>query len=345
MLAEGLRANGHKVAVCNVPVGFDSTARVAMLHRPWLLARFALRLCSSWMRLWSRARGLRDVDVVVVGWMGYLDIRLARFLFPKSYLVLDHLTSLVETAVDRRAGAAPVLKPLRRLEAAALRKADLICVDTKEHLDELPPDVRAKGVEVWVGAPEAWFRRPPPTTSSPLKVVFFGQFTPLQGTHVIGQALKLLRDASLEITMIGVGQDLSDARMASGDYQHVTWIGWVPSDQLRKQIFAHDICLGIFGTGAKAMRVVPNKVFQGAAAGCAIVTSDTPPQRRALGEAAVYVPAGNPTALAAALRELTNDRGRVDALRSAAFARASERFRPERIVRDLQPHLPTPEGS
>ena len=48
----------------------------------------------------------------------------------------------------------------------------------------------------------------------------------------------------------------------------------------------HDVCLGIFGTGAKAPRVVPNKVFQGAAAGCAIVTSDTAPQRRVLGDAA-----------------------------------------------------------
>jgi glycosyltransferase involved in cell wall biosynthesis len=42
-------------------------------------------------------------------------------------------------------------------------------------------------------------------------------------------------------------------------------------------------------------------VFQGAAAGCAIVTSDIPPQRRALGDAALLVPPGDPAALAAAL--------------------------------------------
>ena len=52
-------------------------------------------------------------------------------------------------------------------------------------------------------------------------------------------------------------------------------------------VAGHDVCLGIFGTGVKAQLVVPNKVYQGAAAGCAVVTSDTAPQRRALGENAV----------------------------------------------------------
>ena len=75
------------------------------------------------------------------------------------------------------------------------------------------------------------------------------------------------------------------------------------------------MCLGIFGTGDKAQRVVPNKVFQGAAAGCAIVTSDTAPQRRALGEAAVLVPPGDPGELAGALRQLAADRAALARLR------------------------------
>ena len=76
----------------------------------------------------------------------------------------------------------------------------------------------------------------------------------------------------------------------------------MPAANLPALVAGHDVCLGIFGTGDKALRVVPNKVFQGAAAGCAIVTSDTAPQRRALGDAAVLVPPGDPEALAAALR-------------------------------------------
>ena len=85
--------------------------------------------------------------------------------------------------------------------------------------------------------------------------------------------------------MIGTGQDLAQARSAAAANHAVSWRDWVPAAELPAIVAGHDVCLGIFGTGEKALRVVPNKVFQGAAAGCAIVTSDTAPQRRALREA------------------------------------------------------------
>ena len=80
---------------------------------------------------------------------------------------------------------------------------------------------------------------------------------------------------------------------------------------------------------------MPNKVYQGAAAGCAIVTSDTKPQRRALGDAAVYVPAGDADALAEALPRLAGRPDELAAHRAAARARAVEAFRPEVVVAPL----------
>jgi glycosyltransferase involved in cell wall biosynthesis len=90
------------------------------------------------------------------------------------------------------------------------------------------------------------------------------------------------------------------------------------------------------------LRVVPNKVFQGAAAGTAIVTSDTPPQRQQLGDAAAYVPAGDAGALAAALRKLADDREQLWELRVAAFTRANERFHPAAVIEALNSRLPEP---
>src|SRR5208282_1472347 len=113
--------------------------------------------------------------------------------------------------------------------------------------------------------------------------------------------------------------------------QSVHWLDWVPAGELPALVAGHDVCLGIFGTGDKALRVVPNKVFQGAAAGCAIVTSDTPPQRRALSGAGVLVPPGDPDALAAALLQLAGDRGELARLRRRARELAEEQFTPERI--------------
>jgi glycosyltransferase involved in cell wall biosynthesis len=67
--------------------------------------------------------------------------------------------------------------------------------------------------------------------------------------------------------------------------------------------------LGIFGTSAKAARVIPNKAYQALACGTPLVTADTPAARELLsdGESALLVPPGDPEALAAAVRRLAAD--------------------------------------
>ena len=140
--------------------------------------------------------------------------------------------------------------------------------------------------------------------------------------------------------MVGGGQDAPAARAAAAANPAVRWLDWVPAADLPALVAGHDVCLGIFGTGDKALRVVPNKVFQGAAAGCAIVTSDTAPQRRALGDAAVLVPPGDPEALAEALRRLADDRAELARLRGQARGLARGQFAPERIVAPLAGRLP-----
>jgi SAM-dependent methyltransferase len=145
--------------------------------------------------------------------------------------------------------------------------------------------------------------------------------------------------------MIGGGQDEAEARAAAAPNPAVRWLDWVPAAELPALVAGHHVCLGIFGTSAKALRVVPNKVFQGAAAGCAIVTSDTPPQRRALGDAAVLVPPGDPEALAAALVRLADDRAELARLRLAARKLAQQQFAPEQIVAPLTARLVPADGT
>jgi glycosyltransferase involved in cell wall biosynthesis len=85
--------------------------------------------------------------------------------------------------------------------------------------------------------------------------------------------------------------------------------------------------------------VVPNKVFQGAAAGCAVVTSDTAPQRREFGDAALLVPPGDAEALAEALLLLDQDRTELSRYKDAARRAAQARFSPAQVVRPLIEHL------
>jgi glycosyltransferase involved in cell wall biosynthesis len=346
VLQEGFAALGDDVVECNVPLRLDTAARVRMLRRPWMAPLLVLKLAACWIRLIARSRRFRGVDLVVVGYMGHFDVHLARLLWPRTPIVLDHLVSASDTALDRRVSAGLLVRLLGRLDRAAVRTADFPCVDTDEHRERVCPDARDRAVVVPVGASSDWFYAPRRSRDELLRVVFFGSYTPLQGAPVIGDAIRRLAgEQQVAFTMIGRGQDYEATRAAATGGAPVEWIDWVEPEELPYLVACHDVCLGIFGTGAKALRVVPNKVFQGAAAGTAVVTSGTSPQRALLGDAAVFVPPGDAQALADELCALAADRDRVWSLRLAAYRRADERFRPAAVIAPLDERLAPLGGS
>jgi glycosyltransferase involved in cell wall biosynthesis len=340
VLEEGLAHLGLEIDRCTVPLNVDTALRVEMLRRPWLGALFAGRLGTAWWRLRDRTRRLPRPDVVVVGYLGAFDVHLARRLFPRSYVVLDGMAFLAETAVDRGTTSSALIKVLTSIDHSAVRAADITLVHTEEHLSLLPEDVRNRGVVVAMGSPRHWFSPPAPISSPPLKVIFHGSYIPLHGTPVIGQAIRLLsNDKNIHFSMVGRGQDYERTRREAGSTQTVTWVDWVDSDQMPMMVSDHHVCLGIFSAGPKMQRVVPHKVYEGAARGCVIVTGESAAQRWALGEAGVFVPPGNPDALASTLRELAANREKVEALRQATYRRAEEAFRPETVIKPLHERM------
>lgn len=367
VLLEGMRAHGWQVDEVVEPWGVSTARRVRAVGDAAGLPGLALALGRAWWRLVPRLRrrvrsGPRP-DAVVVGHLGHLDVGLVRLLTRPAPVVLDYLVSGAGTAIDRGLGGAGRRRLLAGLDRFALSRADVVVVDTDERLGELPPGARRRAVVVPVGADDRWFAAgratsaaagddphaagivaPPAgadavaTPAGPLSVVFFGLFTPLQGATTIAQALRALA-GSVAATVVGDGQDAPAVDALLRGTPGVRRLPWVAADELPALVAGHDVCLGIFGTTDKAFRVVPTKVFQGAAAGCAIVTGDTPPQRRTLGDAAVLVPPGDPDALAEALRALAADRARLARMRRAAHDLAESAFTPARVVAGLDARL------
>src|SRR5207237_3326806 len=102
-------------------------------------------------------------------------------------------------------------------------------------------------------APDEWFHRPEDHEPG-LRVVFFGSFTPLQGAPVIGEAIALLaEEPSIAFAMVGRGQDWQATRAAAASNHGVEWLDWVEPEELPRFVAGFDVCLGIFGTGPKAL--------------------------------------------------------------------------------------------
>ncbi|MGH9212802.1 MAG: methyltransferase domain-containing protein [Acidimicrobiales bacterium] len=343
VLREGLTVGNH-LDVVNVPLRLSTAARVELARRPWRGLAVAARVMVGWIRLLARSRPVRRPEVVVIGYLSHFDVHLARLRWPRAHLVLDYMVSLADTVRDRGIDRYPaVVKLFQWIDRAAIRQADTVLVDTPEQIELIPAAHQAKAVVAPVGAARAWLEagRHRVGSTGPMRVVFFGLYTPLQGARTIGEAIDKLTDHDITWTMVGVGQDraVTEAAADRGGTRSVSWRDWIDADELPRLVAHHDVCLGIFGTGAKARRVVPNKVYQGAAAGCAIVTSDTAPQRAAFGDAAVYVPPGDPDALASALASLASETTELVRQQQAARARVESHFTPAAVTRRLVARL------
>jgi glycosyltransferase involved in cell wall biosynthesis len=267
----------------------------------------ALRLAAAELRLLRRLPGA--YDAVIVGYPGHFDLPAARRAARGRTVVFNPLVSLADTFVADRGRfrpGSPAARALASVDRRALCAADLVVADTRTHADHLADlaGLSHDRVEVaFVGAEERVFR-PGWSPSEPFTVLFVGKLIPLHGLETILAAARAA--AELQFRLVGSGQldELARSRPAN-----VEWIPWVEYERLPDELHRAGCALGIFGTSAKAQRVIPNKAFQALACGTPLVTADTPAARELLvdGDSALLVPPGDPEALTAALRRLASD--------------------------------------
>jgi glycosyltransferase involved in cell wall biosynthesis len=274
--------------------------------------------------------GFDDFDVVLVGYPGHPDMPFARRVARGRPVVFNPLVSLADTLVDDRAVISRSSAPaavLRSLDRYAFRRADLVVADTAAHAGYFRESfgLPAERVAVaLVGAEDRLFR-PEPAEPAPFHVLFVGKLIPLHGLETILAAAALVPDVPFVVA--GEGQLAPLLEDRPPNVEHVPWIAY---DALPGTYRRAGCALGVFGTTAKAARVIPNKVFQALACGRPVVTADTPAARELLTHAvdALLVPPGDAPALARAVRRITEEQGlaaRLGAAGRATYeARASE---------------------
>lgn len=277
----------------------------------------ALRLAAAEARLLRAPR--ERFDAIVVGYPGHFDLPAARRAARGAPVVFNPLVSLADTFVGDRARFRPGSLAARWLTAVdrrAFAAADLVVADTQAHADHLAGLGASRIAVCFVGAEERIFKSGW-SPAEPFTVLFVGKLIPLHGLETILAAARLAPELAFRV--VGSGQ--LDALLADrpANVEHVPWVeyAWLPEELHRA-----GCALGVFGTSAKAARVIPNKAFQALACGTPLVTADTPAARELLrdGETALLVPPGDPAALTAALRRLASDAELGRQLSSAGLA-------------------------
>ena len=210
----------------------------------------------------------RDADALIVGYPGHFDLPAARRVARGRPVVFNPLVSLYDTLVDDRgrfrrgspgggcraprrpAGLSPGRRRRRRHRGAR--------ASSSARQFGLATD----SVEVcFVGAEDRLFR-PGWQPEAPFHALFVGKLIPLHGLETILAAAALAPEIPFRIVGSGQLEPLLADRPAN-----VEWVPWVEYDDLPGEIQSAGCALGIFGTGAKAARVIPNKAFQAIACG------------------------------------------------------------------------------
>jgi glycosyltransferase involved in cell wall biosynthesis len=268
----------------------------------------ALRLARAELRL-LRHRPRERYDAVVVGYPGHFDLPAAGRAARGAPVVFNPLVLLADTLVDDRGRFGPgslAARAVAAVDRMSLRSAQLVVCDTRAQADHA---AEVAGIDpgrirvCFVGAEERVFAPgwAPPET---FEALFVGKLIPLHGLETIIAAARIA--SGLPFRIVGSGQL---DRLLDDAPANVTHVPWVEYERLPEELHRATCALGIFGTSAKALRVIPNKAFQALACGAPLVTGDTPAARELLvdGESALLVPPGDPEALAAALERLAGE--------------------------------------
>ena len=198
-------------------------------------------------------------------------------------------------AEERRA------KRLLAWEKKLMAMPDFITWDTSCHVDfaaEYKPVVEDVGRVERVDRADGVF-----------KVLYHGAYLPLHGTEVIVEAARMTQDLPIQWDFLGWGAYKASTEAKAKGLKNVRFLEKVPYVKVPEVICAHDIVLGVFGTTAKAARVIGNKVYECMA--CARPTINEfctgyPPSAKEC-KAIKFIPPGDPAALVKAVEEYRAD--------------------------------------
>lgn len=273
VLMRGFRQNGWEVVECRADPRTNGGFR-------------------KYLTLWREGQKARTnhFDLIIVAFPGQTVVWLARFLFGKR-IIFDAFLSLYDSNVfDRKVYGAKSIGGLKDyfLDWYSVRLALRTLIDTSEHIKYFSETFHIpqnRFIRVLIGADDMVFSRKDGDEDKdedkgkkPFVVEFHGTFIPLQGVEYIVEAAHYLNSKNVIFNLCGSGQTFTEVKKSADELKvtNVNFLGKVPFTELPPKIIEADVCIGILGSTEKTKRVIPNKVYECAAMGKAVITADSP---------------------------------------------------------------------
>jgi glycosyltransferase involved in cell wall biosynthesis len=311
-------------------------------------AHYAQRFPAVFWRLLRH--GGFDPDLYFVGFLGHPIVPLLGALSDKP-IVFDPFISIYDTLCnDRQRFRTDSLagRLCFQMDRWACEAADMVLLDTNAHIEYFASafsQPRDKFHRIWVGADDRlYFPRLEREKGEhgTIEVFYYATFQPLHGVDVVLKAAELLESrGDIRFRLVGKGPELKNLRerLERGTKGgNLTWLQWVPEEELPEMIASADICLGgHFSSMPKAARVISGKTYQFLAMRKPVVVGDNPANQELLedGENAVFVSMDDPGALAAAIVRLADDAQLRRSLAFNGYQTYRENCTPEAMAAEL----------
>lgn len=224
---------------------------------------------------------------------------------------------------------------------------DFLIWDTQAHQNYLRKKYRLskKMAPIYIGVDTSLFYPIDRQPNNKTIVGFYGSFNPLQGIDKIIRAAHLLReDTSIEFKIIGSGSTYSQVRKIAQELKvnNVEFVDNVPYEKLNEAINEFDICLGVFGDSYKTDVVIPNKIYQYAAAKKCIITKNTEGVKEIFeNDKNICLVDNNAESISNAIRSMAKNLEKRDRISEAGYKLISKNFNKDKVAESFVKFLRT----
>ncbi len=320
IIYNGLVENNVEVVVVNAhtPVTrLDSVKDATFFH----LVRRTLRKYKIVTEIFKNIKGIRNSDVIYVGYPGHVDV-LPAFLLAKIFgkkLVFNPLI-IISTGLVEEQGIVKKDSLFARVvkfgETLIYKSCDQILADTpfqKDYLEKefgLNPD---KIKVLPIGSDNKIYPYSPKIIDDGyFNVVYYGLFSPIHGVESLIKSAKILEnDKKIRYIFIGKGNTYEkDSKLAKDlKLKNVIFYPDMTEVDALDTLRTADVFIGFLAVHPVVQRVVPNKVYQGLALGKTVITAESPAIESMLtnNKEVILVKAADPESIAESVLNLKNN--------------------------------------